>query len=286
MGLALVAAAIVLASMNYANSMGFFLGFSLGGLALVTMHHTHRGLNGLIIKPGRPGRGFPGEQHRLTVELENPDPLPRYDIQLTGLSGERLDHGTVAARDRVRLAMPVTPARRGPYQYRRFGLATTYPFGLFRAWCWLDLPLEGLAWPRPEKVAERRARDDSGRDSRRQEKGTEDFSQLRGYVPGDPVRRIAWRHYMTRGELVLKEFAGPVGGSPVWFSWENSGAGDVETRLSRLAGWILQAEDAQGAWGLRLPGLEIGPGHGDPQRREALDALARFGNPAPEVLDD
>lgn len=286
LGLALVIAAIVLASMNYANSMGFFLGFGLGGLALVTMHHTHRGLNGLVIRPGPPGRGFPGEGHALTVALENPAAIPRHDIQLTDLAGDRLDHGDVLPSASARLTLTVTPTRRGPYHRRRFGLATTYPFGLFRAWCWLDLPLEGLAWPRPQPAPERRAPDDRGADSQRQERGTEDFAQLRGYVAGDPVRRIAWRHYIARGELVLKEFAGPVGESPVWFAWDNSGPGDVEQRLARLVGWLLDAEAMGRTWGLRLPGFETGPGRGDRQRREAMDALARFGDPAPEVLND
>lgn len=286
LGLALIIAAIVLASMNYSNSMGFFLGFGLGGLALVTMHHTHRGLNGLIVRPGRPGRGFPGEAHLLEIVLENPAPVPRRDIQLTALNGDRLDHGDVRPHESTRLTLSVTPSRRGPYRCRRFGLATSYPFGLFRAWCWIDLPLEGLAWPRPQSAPEQRARDDEGADSRRQEKGTEDFDQLRGYLPGDPVRRIAWRHYITRGELVLKEFADAVGESPVWFAWERSGPGDAEQRLARLAGWLLDAEETGRSWGLRLPGFETGPGRGDRQRREAMDALARFGDPTPEVLDD
>lgn len=285
LSLAIAVFAIILASMNYANSMGFFLGFILAGLGVVAMHHTHRGLNRLVVKAGPPGRGFVGEDQPLSVQLENPDQVLRRDIELTDPEGKRRDHTDLPPGSRATLQLPVRPRRRGPFRVRRFGLATTYPFGLFRAWCWLDMPVEGLAWPRPEASPVRRAADDRGEDGRRQRSGTEDFSQLRGYRAGDPVRRIAWRHYLSRGELVLKEFAGPSGESPLWFDWDSSGPGDTETRLGRLAHWLLQAESEQRPWGLRLPGTTAGPGQGAAQQRQALDALARFGDPAPEVLD-
>ncbi|MEA5444767.1 DUF58 domain-containing protein [Gammaproteobacteria bacterium AB-CW1] len=277
MGLLVVIAAIILAAMNYANSMGFFLGFSLAGLALVSMYHAHRGLNGLVVKVGQPGEGFVDEAQRLTVDLESRDRIHRHDLLLTDSDGNWLDVTDLPAMSSATLGYPITPEQRGPIRVRRFGLACQYPFGLFQAWCWLDLPLEGLAWPRPLDHPLQHARHPDGEGKQQEEKGSEDFSRLRGYVSGDPIRRMAWRHYLNRGELVIKEFASPSGESTIWFDWDQAGPGDTETRLGRLCHWILQAELNNRPWGLRLPDQTIEPGQGSEQSRRALNALARFG---------
>ena len=55
--------------------------------------------------------------------------------------------------------------------------------------------------------------------------------------------------------------------------------GALEQRLSRLAGWVLAAERAGTSYGLRLPGVEIAPGRGDPHRNACLQALALYQEP-------
>ena len=50
----------------------------------------------------------------------------------------------------------------------------------------------------------------------------------------------------------------------------------VETRLSRLAGWVVDAERRGALYGLRLPGVELPPSHGDAHRAACLQSLALF----------
>jgi uncharacterized protein (DUF58 family) len=52
--------------------------------------------------------------------------------------------------------------------------------------------------------------------------------------------------------------------------------GDVEARLSRLTAWVLLAEREGLTYSVRLPGRDLPPGHGDAQRRAALDTLAQW----------
>jgi len=276
MGLAIVVLAMGLAAMNYANSMGFALSFTLAGLGIVCMHHAHRGLNRLVVQPGRAGRGFVGEPQSLTVRLDNPDGIARHDIMLTDERGNIRDFIDLPAGGHGFLKLDLTPEKRGPVAVKRFGLATAYPMGLFRAWVWLDLPLEGLAWPRPLSSQRQAASDPDQADGTLDEVGTEDFSGLRPYHRGDPTRRIAWRHYINRGDLLIKEFSSPSGDSPVWYDWARSGQGDTEARLSRLCHWLLEAEANREVWGLKLEGKTIGPGRGHRQLEQALDALAQF----------
>src|SRR5262245_9201393 len=71
---------MLLASMNYNNSLGFALTFLLTGLGLVAMHHCHRNLKGLVIAGVQPGEAFAGEAVRVEVGLQNPDVLARLEI--------------------------------------------------------------------------------------------------------------------------------------------------------------------------------------------------------------
>ncbi len=61
--------------------------------------------------------------------------------------------------------------------------------------------------------------------------------------------------------------------------WQRSGTADVESRLQRLAAWVLAAERQGLPFGLQLPGLELAPAAGDAQRREALTSLALWRAP-------
>ena len=80
--------------------------------------------------------------------------------------------------------------------------------------------------------------------------------------------------------MLTKQFTGEAA-AQLWLDWQLLGVGfNAEQRLSRLAGWVLAAERAGTSYGLRLPGVEIAPGRGDPHRNACLQALALYQEPA------
>jgi uncharacterized protein (DUF58 family) len=98
---------------------------------------------------------------------------------------------------------------------------------------------------------------------------------LRGYRPGDSPRHLFWKAAARGGELLTKEFAGPQG-EQLWLDWELLPALDTEARLSLLCRLVLLASEQQRSYGLRLPGLELGPGQDEAHRNRCLAALAVF----------
>jgi len=60
------------------------------------------------------------------------------------------------------------------------------------------------------------------------------------------------------------------------FDLEQVPGADLESRLSVMARWIVDAEARGETFGLRLPGLEIPPQPGLQQRRRCLAALAEY----------
>jgi uncharacterized protein (DUF58 family) len=88
------------------------------------------------------------------------------------------------------------------------------------------------------------------------------------------MRQVAWKKVARSGELVSRDTAGSASVA-LMLDWAETTGGDAEKRLSRLAAWVLQAHRDGVDCGLRLPGVDLPPQHGDSHRRAALDALAQ-----------
>jgi len=162
----------------------------------------------------------------------------------------------------------------------RFGVRTLFPFELFRAWAWLHMDLNGLVYPRPAEHAPEPPPTQSAQGHRQHDaRGEEDFAGLRKFHDGDSPRHVAWKAYARSGDLFSKQFAG-ADTSSQWFEFERL-AGDTESRLSILTRWIIDTDRTRADYGLRLPGSEFAPAHGDEHRRRCLETLALFGLGAP-----
>src|SRR5436190_3395877 len=72
---------LLVASINYALSLGFVLTFTLASMAGVAMLHTWRNLAHLRLRPGRCDPVFAGETARFTVTVETPSQT-RFSIAL------------------------------------------------------------------------------------------------------------------------------------------------------------------------------------------------------------
>jgi uncharacterized protein (DUF58 family) len=154
-------------------------------------------------------------------------------------------------------------------------LQTRFPLGLFRAWTYLEPAVECIVFPRPETppvpLPLPSAEPGEGAATAL---GNEDFSGLRAYHVGDSPRRIAWKAAAQDRGLLSKVFAGQAD-SELWLDWNLlPQALATEQRIARLTRWVLDADAAGLAYGLRLPAETIAPGAGAAQRNQCLEALA------------
>jgi uncharacterized protein (DUF58 family) len=100
-----------------------------------------------------------------------------------------------------------------------------------------------------------------------------DFEGVRAWQRGDALKRVVWKKFARAGELVSRD-THTATRQQLCFDYAQARLPTPEQRLSRLTAWVLSADRAGVEWGLRLPGLEIEPGHGDRHRRAGLEALA------------
>lgn len=269
--------AMLLGSMNYSSSLGYTITFMLASLGFVAMHHTHRNLENLELRAGFAPPVFAGDEARFPLFARNNAGVARGGIALD--DGERtqdicdLEPGAAAT-----LMLRARADARGWLRPRRFGIHTTYPFGLFRAWAWLRMDLECLVYPRPAAPggAPPPLALESG-SGRTEVAGYEDFSGLRSYRPGDAPRHIAWRaSARTDGNLLVKEFQGG-GVATRWLDWNDTQAErDTEARISRLTRWVMDAQASGERFGLRLPGVEVPLDGGEEHYQRCLRELALF----------
>lgn len=270
-------AVLLVASMNYALSLGFVLTFTLASMAGVAMLHTWRNLAYLKLRPGRSDPVFAGETARFIVSVETPSQA-RFSIAMRRRDGEAV-YADVIPGETTAIALPASATHRGLVSCGRIEVFTRYPVGLFHAWSYVDFGLALLVYPRPDTMAGTPpAQSKSYNEEGIPVPGDEEFNMLRAYRAGDPPRQIAWKALAREQGLLTKEFSA-MASSELWIDWEDARGADVEARLSVLCQWVLQAEGYGQSFGLRLPGIEIEPARGEPHRNRCLEALALFEAP-------
>jgi uncharacterized protein (DUF58 family) len=274
---ALMLLLLLLSSINYDLSLGFLLTFLLGSMAGVAMLHTWRNLAHLKLRPGRCDPVFAGDTAWFGVTIESPS-IKRYAIGLAR-KGEEPVHADIDAKEPASLALPLATKRRGRLACGRLEVFTRYPVGLFHAWSYVEFDLAVTVYPRPDPSA---GNPPGGSREEGEEgipvAGEEEFNMLRAYRPGDPPRQIAWKALAREQGLLTKDFSA-MASSELWIDWDDAHGPDLESRLSILAHWVLQADGFGQAYGLRLPGVRIAADRGEAHRARCLEALALFEAP-------
>jgi uncharacterized protein (DUF58 family) len=263
-------------SVSYGLSLGFVLTFLLGSVAIVSILHAYRNLAELRVSVARAEPVFAGETACFPVYLENASRQARFSV---GLARAREEQGfaDIPSGGHATLDLRIPAPRRGVLRAGRFTLFTRYPIGLFFAWSPVELEATCLVYPHPDDAPlPRSARLAQLGELAPAGTGDEDFAGLKPYQPGDSPRRIAWKASMRGETLLTKHFAGQAK-DELWLNWDDVPAHlDVEAHLSRLAGWVLQADRRGACYGLCLPGRRFAPATGEKHRQRCLEALARF----------
>lgn len=272
---ALMAFAMLLGSMNYNNNLSFVLTFILIGIGFVSMHQCQRNLVGLELSFAGTHSVFAGQSMQFRIAITNQSKSVRYGIRLFSDS-ERSDVHDLQPGESKIFTLPVATQQRGWVSLDRFGIRTLFPFELFRAWAWLHMDLRGLVFPSPAEQPPEPPPTTIAHGHRQHDaRGEEDFAGLRKYNEGDSPRHVAWKAFARSGQLFSKQFAG-ADTSSQWFDFSEIPVADVEVRLSILTSWVVTADRTLEDYGLRIPGKEFEPAHGDAHRRQCLEALALF----------
>jgi uncharacterized protein (DUF58 family) len=272
---------MLLAGLNYSNSIALLFTFLLAGFALIAMHLCHRNLAGTVVRGVATLDAFAGEHGRLLVTLENPADSPRIGLEAEIDDGDSAAAVSLPAGGSARADVAVPLPRRGRVPIARIRLSTSFPFGLFRSWTWLHLPLSLVAWPVPRGHHASPPETASGGSALSVHRaGDEEWAGLRVFRDGDSPRQIAWPAYARGRGLLVKTYESPAAHQR-YFDLATVPGADLELRLEQLSAWIVAAHARGERYGLRLAEQELAPGGGNEHRARCLDGLALFGSGEP-----
>jgi uncharacterized protein (DUF58 family) len=272
----LSAALIFIAAINYAVSLAFGLAFMMVSLFVLSILYTFNNLNQVTLRrlPVRPV--YSGESIAYNVELSR-SPSRRHESLELCFDRGVVTPGDLLDVDRVQLQVFTPATQRGYLSAPLLRISTCFPLGLCRAWSVVDLDMHCLVYPKPIAFVMNQFNAGGGgsEDSALLRDGSEEFYGLRDYVPGDPLRQVAWKNIARGQGMHVKQFVDYVD-SRVWLDWDMFFGFDVEGRLSRLCYCVLQLSRQQAAFGMKLPGVEIKPATGIEHRDALLRELAFF----------
>lgn len=271
---------MLLAGLNYSNSVAMLITFLLAGFGLIAMHLCHRNLVGTLVHGIGSVDAFAGEHARLFVTLEN-----SADTTRIGLECSTDDSGVALIDVRpdatARADIPIALPHRGRFPIERIRLATAFPFGLFRAWTWVHVPLSVIAWPVPRGRREPPPEASSGGIALAVLRGgDEEWSSLREFRHGDSPRQVAWPVYARGRGLMIKTYESPAAHHRI-FDFARLPGSDVEQRLEQMSAWIVAAHARGERYGLRIDGRELAPDSGHEHQARCLKGLALHGSGEP-----
>jgi uncharacterized protein (DUF58 family) len=266
---------MLIAGLNYANSLALLVTFLLAGLALVAMHACHRNLLGLSLIELSSQDSFAGGQAALQLRLANSSAQARVGIEFE-TAGQAAVTCTAPANADALVMLHIATPRRGALPIGRLRIATSWPFGLFRAWTWIHVSDEITVYPRPagQRPLPLAAGARSG-PAPRESGEADEWATLRPFRDGDSPRQVAWKAYARGAPLLVKEYTA-TGSAERLFEFAALTGLDTEQRLSQLSGWIVKSAADGERFGLRLPRQLLDLDQGQVHRQRCLRALARF----------
>jgi uncharacterized protein (DUF58 family) len=272
----LVLAVMLIGAINYGNNLGYALTFLLLGVWFAALLHGYRNLKGVQMIGSRADPVFAGDPVRFDIFLRNNGVVPCYGLQVThGASDGSGATFNIAALATHCAQMSVPTSRRGMLVLDGARVQSLFPLATTTASSRLSQSLSVIVYPRPAGTLPLPLAEDTRVYAPGlTQAGTDDFAGLRSYRSGDPLRQIDWKVFARERGLQVKQFAG--GGSEVALLrlHDLDRLQDEESRLSQLARWVLDAEDAGIPYGLQLDDGSIATGLGEAHRDACLRMLA------------
>lgn len=282
---------MLLAAINYQNSLLFGLCFWIGSTFAMVIWHTWKNLAQLQLEAMPLVSGFSGERVPVPLKLTAKSQSHlRLEISWRSLEGEDVVPAPVivnlASESSETLSLPFEHASRGYAVTPRIVIASVYPLGILRAWSIIDLDQPVLLYPKPVYgvapneqafIDDSEATDDN--EPQKPETGGSDFYEINPYRRGDSLNRIDWKRLAKTGEKVTKNFASQSTRAERELNYERFSHLPVEQAVSAMTGWVVEWSKAGLPFKFQLGELTIEyvEGENSAEVIQCLTALALYG---------
>lgn len=265
---------LLVGSINYSISLGYYVTFLLASLGHTAMLHTWRNLVHLQIStlPAEPV--FAGNTAQVLVQITDTKNRARTAIAAQ-FENNALATNNIASNASQLFLAPLATQQRGWQTLPRIKLYTEFPLSLFHAWAYVNNAQQVLiyATPSDNNALPPISNDAQASGSSHIARGDEDFDGHKTYQIGDAPGRVDWKA-SSRGIGMFSKQYSDNGASTIWLDWEATKGLEFEARISQMTRWAIDAYAAQQHFGLKLPNLTLAPNHSEAHYHEVLSALA------------
>ena len=275
---------LLLAAINYQNSMTYVLTFLLTALGIISLWQTHKNLLGLNIRLKTPKPVYQQEDLNLEFVISHSNRVERYAIGIQYLNQPPVY--TSLKPEQTKTVNLILPAlKRGIFSPAGFIIFTRYPTGLFHAWSWVKFDIPILIYPKPvyDSKLKDTISDDQHSKSTIDITDGDDFAGLREYHQGESLKHISWKAYAQGRGMLTKTFQGHSSPS-LWIDWFDMTAESLEGKLSQMTALVIETNKEGRKYGVKLPGIEIEKSTGPAHLNECLQRISTFKQAEPNSV--
>ena len=265
---------MLIGSINYSLSLGYFITFLLTSLGHTAMLHTWRNLVHLDIIVGAAEPVFAGSAAQIPLTISAPKNETRNTIGAQ-LMNEKASICNIDAGSLTYLQLSMTTATRGYLNLPRIKLFSEYPLSLFHTWAYVQSANPILVYPAPASEAPLPAatNETTNQGASIAGIGDDDFVGHKTYQVGDAPSRIDWRASSRGLGMFSKRFSGNWH-SVLWLNWHDCTALEKEARISEMTRWVIDTHEAGLNYGVSTPNGTLNPSNSEAHYHQALSLLA------------
>ncbi len=266
--------ALLVGSINYSLSLGYYVTFLLASLGNIAMLHTWRNLVHMQVEVLNAQPVFAGDTAEVTIKIIETKNRARYVVAAHFVNNAEVIQD-VPANGVSLFSLPLDTNKRGYMTVPRITLYTEFPLSLLNAWAVVENPFQVLVYAKPSQnyVLAPMINDANAQGSHQSIAGDDDFIGHKTYQIGDSPSRVDWKASSRGIGMYTKQYGG-AGQSTLWLDWAETQGLDFEARVSLLTRWVIDAHQAQQNYGLKLATTVIQPNNSQAHYHQALTALA------------
>jgi uncharacterized protein (DUF58 family) len=221
---------LLVGSINYSISLGYYVTFLLASLGHTAMLHTWRNLAHLqiTILPAKPV--FAGSVTQLPIQVVDNKNRARYAIAAK-LEDNDLTCNDIANNAAQVFLLPLQTQQRGWLTLPRIRLHTEFPLSLLHAWAYVESPQQILVYAKPSDSNIAPPLPSTGQTNGKQlsARGDEDFDGHKTYQIGDAASRVDWKASSKGIGMFSKQYSGN-GSATLLLDWDMTTGMDIEAR--------------------------------------------------------
>ncbi|WP_170246305.1 DUF58 domain-containing protein [Colwellia hornerae] len=267
---------LFLLATNYQNNVIMLLSYLMASVFITTMMQSFFNLSGIVLSADKTAQGHAKANIAFPIKISSAN--KRFAVNF-GFDDQTVFHLAQSETKEQTVYVRCSYQTRGVYTPGRLKVSSEFSLGLFISWTRIDFDQQCTVYPQAISLSHRQSDlSDSEQDNlflAKSKPGVDDFFELKAYLPGEPLSRIAWKQY-ARGQGRLTKHYHQQQGTRCWLKLNDMPNHGLEKQLEYLCFLVSEYHRSEQVFGLDLATEKIQPGQGELHCKQCLMALAIY----------